>query len=92
MAIAKGDSGRSTPIQIQAEALRDETLFAPYQATKVFPVIAPDTGSDAQPDMPGVPERPRAADLAHAISLAQASGASSYRIEIAADGTISIVI
>ena len=85
-------------IQIQAEALRHERASVPDFRQRIF-VMLPDDhdapSDDAPPSQEGISQQTsawRQADLKRAIAAAEESGVQSYRIEIASDGMISIIV
>jgi len=80
------------PIQIKAQALRRWRPMA--HATPVGPfAIVPDdpmSGSNG-PDARGKGAW-RQSDVKRAVAAAEQAGLESYRVEIAPDGTISIIV
>jgi hypothetical protein len=79
------------PIQIQAEILRHRDAAAPFRARQGF-VLMRDPQTDATEEKSGGRGRWREADLKRALAVAKEAGLQAYRIEIAPDGTISIVV
>ncbi len=95
MAIATRTSrgeGSETPIQIRAQFLRDRPIEAPAGPLSGFAVI-PDADA-LQPVDAAVRGKSgwRQSDAERAIKAAEGAGLANYRIEIAPDGTISIVV
>ena len=81
------------PIQIRAQALHQWPLTAEEAAFQPLAMTPQD--HPAQPgesDTPGGAPRWRQADVKRAIAAAEQAGLQSYRVEIAPDGTISIVV
>ena len=79
-------------IQIQAGALRHWQPSAPFLAARGFAILPDEPVMDRQEDKPHPGAGWRDADLKRAIAVAEKAGLQSYRVEIAADGTISIVV
>jgi hypothetical protein len=80
------------PIQIQAQALR-QWKAAPPAGGAAFAIVPDDiAGTAAGGD--GVARKAswRQSDVRRAIAAAEQAGLSVYRVEIAPDGTISIVV
>jgi hypothetical protein len=79
-------------VQICADILRRWDAYAPYQARRGFGTM-PDENAIGPKDVEAHPQgRWRATDLKRAIRAAEKSGLTSYRIEIAPDGTIAIIV
>jgi hypothetical protein len=74
------------PFQIKSQALRQSQL-APSAALDVFEA-RPDRGESPS----GGKGRWRQADVKRAIAAAEQAGLTSYRVEIAPDGAIAIVV
>jgi len=92
--MATRDSARkegATPIHIQAQFLRDQPAFTPEGPMSGF-AIAPEPVIP----VPGAASGRKGTwcddDLARAIDAAKEASLTSYRVEIAPDGTISIVV
>lgn len=83
------DKGRK-PIQIQADVLRDWKPSGPLGAWGGF--ARPDDGAEPQRREVSPDEAWRDADLKRAFAIAREAGLSVYRIEIAPDGTITIIV
>ena len=86
---ASGSGRGKAPIRIQAQVLRDRQACAGASATVGF-IMPEDCAQPARPEKPA--GRWRQADVKRAIVAAQSAGLAGYRIEIAPDGTISIVV
>lgn len=84
-------AGGAAPIQIQARILRDWQSLDPPGAMCGF-AIGP--GQDASPPEGATRRRRgwREKDVERAIGAARDAGLTSYRVEIAPDGTISIIV
>jgi hypothetical protein len=74
------------PFQIKSQALRQAQL-GPGAAPDVFEARA-----DREESPSGGKGRWRQADVKRAIATAEQAGLASYRIEIAPDGAIAIVV
>lgn len=74
------------PIRIQAQALRRKKAAAQADAMGAFPIVLDD------PDEPPKKKTWRQADVKRAIAAAEEAGLSSYRVEVASDGTISVIV
>jgi hypothetical protein len=74
------------PFQIKSQALRQAQL-GPGAAPDVFEARA-----DREESPSGGKGRWRQADVKRAIAAAEQAGLASYRIEIAPDGAIAIVV
>ena len=85
---AKPGSSRE-PIRVQAQILRDWQAAEPLAAMSGFALVPPEPAAAAEP---GRRAAWRKADLKRAISVAEETGLTSYRIEIAPDGTITIIV
>ena len=88
-----GPGGCKKPIQIKAQALRDPQVCglsgSMSGGLSGFMNMAEETSDRDAP-----PLRPEwhAEDVRRAIAIAQEAGLASYRVEIAPDGTISIIV
>lgn len=79
-------------IQIQAQALRQRKGSAPPAGGAAFPMM-PDIVTTAADGEAAARKTPwRQSDVRRAIAAAEQAGLSVYRVEIAPDGTISIVV
>ena len=89
--VAKRSSGveRKPPFQIRAQALREPPAAA--NAGTVASFALPDDLAPTPPD-PASGEQWRTADLKRALSAARDADLKNYRVEIAPDGTISLVV
>ena len=86
---ASRSGGAKRPIRVQAEVLRDRRGCA-VEGAKGF-AFPEDCATGAA--LPEALERHwRQADVKRAIAAAEKAGLTSFRIEIAPDGTISIVV
>ena len=97
MAIAlERSGGHRRPVQIQAEILRRPDILAPdfmIFGTGHGAFTLPDSKTpDSKEQQPQISGDWHNADLERAIEVAESSGLQSYRIEIAPDGTISLVV
>lgn len=82
--------GSAAPIQIQAQFLRDWPSFAQPDTASGF-LINP--GEETRrPAKRAARRNWREKDVERAIGAAKEAGLTSYRVEIAPDGTISIVV
>lgn len=84
---ASSSEGPQGPIQIRAQVLRGKQASAEHCGTLGF--VLPE-GTPASADTSGL--RWSEADLERAIATAKRAGLDAYRIEIAPDGTIAIVV
>ena len=91
--IAKGAGsagGAKRPIRIQAQMLRDKQACESSGATARLAL------PDDRATSPNAGEMPRGqwgqADVKRAIAAAEQAGLQCYRVEVAPDGTISIVV
>ena len=94
-AIATWDSdrGRETnPIQVKAQVLRGLQGFGDPGASAASMIMPEDSAFDSAPDEPSARRDWRDADLQRALAAAQLAGLGAFRVEIAPDGTISIVV
>src|SRR5690606_2683622 len=92
--MATRDSARkegATPIHIQAQFLRDQPAFTPEGPLSGFAIV-PEPVIPAPVAANGRKGAWCDKDLARAIGAAKEANLTSYRVEIAADGTISIVV
>jgi hypothetical protein len=76
------------PIQIKAQVLRRWPGDGHHSTVGPFAVMPDDSASQS----PGDEGRWRQADVKRAIAAAKRAGLESYRVEIALDGTISIIV
>jgi len=76
------------PIQIRSQFLR-RRRFVPDGALGALALVPGDAA--AQPGK-GATGRWRQADVRRAIAAAEQAGLASYRVEIAPDGTIAIIV
>lgn len=81
-----GQRERANPFQVRAQALRRLPPTDAAEAGMAFPPLAE---SDAGTERRG---RWKQADLKRAIHVAEQAGLGHYRVEIAPDGTIAIVV
>ena len=83
---ASGSGGPHDPLQIRAQVLRGKQVSAHAGMLGfALPEDPPPDGGAAEP-------RWREADIDRAIDAAERAGLRAYRIEIAPDGTIAIVV
>lgn len=84
--------GYMVPIRIQAQVLRRRRPAANASAAGVFAIV-PDKPAESHHEA-GARRKAgwRQADVKRAIEAAEQAGLQSYRIEIAPDGTISIIV
>lgn len=80
-------TGHDVPIRTQAQALRQGRSCAPAPIPGFLPV-----DDDATLAQAGTRGSWRQADVKRAIVAAEKAGLRAYRIELAPDGTISIVV
>jgi hypothetical protein len=85
---ASTSEGSKDPIQIRAQVLRGQRASADRSTIMGFE-MADHAGEPAE-QTAGAPWRE--ADVRRAIRLAQEAGLANYRVEIAPDGTIAIVV
>ena len=76
--------------QIRSQALRQANAFAPPGPMLGFGQLPDSTGTESSMGEGGR-KAWRASDVTRAIRAAEKAGLSTYRVEIAPDGTISIV-
>jgi hypothetical protein len=80
------------PIQIKAQMLRRWPRAGHADVVGPF-AIMPDDGAGAPEETAGGPRKPwRQSDVKRAVAAAEQAGLQSYRVEIAPDGTISIIV
>lgn len=84
-------SGGADPIQIQARLLRDWQWLDPPGATSGFS-IPPGEEASQPKSATGRRRGWREKDVERAIGAARDAGLTAYRVEIAPDGTIAIVV
>lgn len=92
IAIVKQLSEGHEPIQIRADILRDWKATTAYCTRQGFTTLPDNPTMSAEPD-----DAPAAAgwsdeDVKRAILVAKEAGLPSYRVEIAPNGTIAIVV
>jgi hypothetical protein len=80
------------PIQIRAQVLRRRPGFAYAGAGMAFPLVPDDPAAEATGTAAQGTGQWKQADVKRAINAAEKAGLTSYRVEIAADGTISIIV
>ena len=83
---ASGSGGPGGPVQIDAQVLRDRQASAESSGSLQF--VMPQSAHSEEPAEPLW----RDADVDRAIAAAERAGLGTYRIEIAPDGTIAIVV
>ncbi len=83
------DEGGQTPIQVRAQVLCETPEGAHAAGIADFAMI-PDAAAMAA--VAGRKARWRQADVKRAIGAAEQAGLHCYRVDIAPDGTISIVV
>lgn len=75
------------PVRIQSQLLRERRTVDPAFGAGLFSM------TDANdPNLPHTRGRWRQSDVKRAIAAAEQAGLAAYRVEIAPDGTISIVV
>lgn len=85
--------GRAGPIQIHAQVLRQRQDLTPKGVPTGFaPMPDDDAAARLGNDAPPRPAGWRQADLKRAIAAAEQAGLRAYRVEVAPDGTIAIVV
>src|SRR5690606_10219862 len=84
--------GEATPIHIQAQFLREGRACAPAGPLSGFAITLDDEALRLSEGAPRGRTSWRQRDLERAIGAAQEAGVAFYRVEIAPDGTISIVV
>ena len=78
------------PLRVQAQVLRDWQAESSPGSMSGFAFAAPEmAASDNEPGRKG---SWRKSDLKRAIDVAQEAGLTVYRVEIAPDGTITIIV
>lgn len=83
--------GQNVPLRIQAQFLRHPQACAPAGAMLGF--VMPDSAVNPSKDEQTPPASGwLQADVKRAINAAKKAGLESYRVEIAPNGTISIVV
>jgi len=80
------------PIQIKAQALRAWPPAGHHSTLGPFAVMPDDEACRSGGEESRLPGRWRQADIKRAIAAAEKAGLESYRVEIAPDGTISIIV
>jgi hypothetical protein len=92
LGIATSATRGRKPIQIQSEALRGWEPSASFLAARGFALLPDEPVTDRE--QAGVQPGGcwREADLKRAIAVAEKAGLRAYRVEIAPDGTISIIV
>lgn len=85
---ASTPGGPCDPFVIQAQVLRGKPGLAKPGAQAGF--LMPDDGDASEQQAPAGPWREE--DLQRAIAAAEQAGLTAYRVEIAPDGTIAIVV
>jgi hypothetical protein len=80
----------ASPIQIRAQALRRRQGSAQASPGTAFPLAADINALDGK--NPARKGSWRQADVKRAVDAAKKAGLENYRVEIAADGTISIIV
>lgn len=83
--------GRVAPIQIRAQFLKDMGPLGPVGDTAAF-IAMPDDAATAADCHKVRRGHWREKDLQRAIGAAKRSGLTDFRVEIAPDGTIAIVV
>jgi len=89
--VSKAGRG-SAPILVQAQALRDLPTRAPDGPQSGFAIIPDDALLHPVAAAGPTEDRSHDADVQRAIAAAQQAGLTSYRVEIAPDGTIAIIV
>jgi hypothetical protein len=84
-------NGRKLPIQIRAQVLRNRDPLA-FGGTPIGCAAVTDDPSAAPGDKRDGKARWRQADVRRAIHAAEQAGLASYRVEIAPNGTIAIIV
>ena len=79
------------PVQIKAQLLRGRPT-APAGAVGDFPVASDEPVGGAGAAEPRGKTAWRQSDIRRAIAAAEQAGLESYRVEIATDGTLSIIV
>jgi hypothetical protein len=80
------------PFQIQARVLREIEASASTDAMLGFAMMPDDPTSDSDKGAVRRPNRWKDTDLRRAIGAAKKAGLRFYSVEVAPDGTISIVV
>jgi hypothetical protein len=88
----RGDSKGHQPIQIQSAALRDWKASAPCGGGKGLPMTFDIAAAFATEDLSDLDGHWREEDVRRAIDVAAEAGLQNYRVEIAPDGMISLVV
>ena len=89
MPVATPISQGRKPIQVRADALR--TWEAPFDTRRGF-ALMPEEPATESVVSPATSGEWRDADLERAIAVAEQADLRAYRVEIAPDGTISIIV
>jgi len=88
---SRRDGGKS-PIQIRAQFLCDRSVEAPAAPLSGFAIIPDAEALRPVEDPPRDRSDWRQRDAERAIKAAQQAGLTNYRVEIAPDGAVSIVV
>lgn len=80
------------PIRIQAQALRRREAVAHADAFGAFAILPEDAACRVDGDDTSRKKAWRQTDLERAIGAAKEAELSSYRVEVAPDGTISVIV
>lgn len=86
------DGENADSVRIQSQYLRDNEICGAAGPISGFAILPE---GEALPTVPCPPESGQArrdGDLKRAIDAAKAAGLRSYRVEIAPDGTISLIV
>jgi hypothetical protein len=92
MAIRASGPRGSVPIQIRAQALRRRPAAGPQIAAMAFPVVPEGAAKGPRKAAAQRSGQWRQSDVRRAINAAEKAGLASYRVEIAPDGTIAIIV
>ena len=80
------------PIQIKAQVLRQWPSTGHASTIGPFALLPDDITNPASRGETGDKARWRQSDIKRAIAAAKQAGLETYRVEIAPDGTISIIV
>jgi hypothetical protein len=90
MPVATPITGGRRPIQVRADVLRQWS--ASFDARQGFALMPQDAGADLEASCAQSETGWRDADLKRAIAAAKEAGLQCYRVELAPDGTISVIV
>jgi hypothetical protein len=87
-----GGRDEAAPIQIRAQFLRERGACAPQGPSSGFAITLDDEAESKSECAPRRRASWQQKDVERALRAAREAGLTAYRVEIAPDGTISIVV